>query len=74
METPIGFIPETGELQDEGMGLSDKALRELLAIDAEEWRKEYEAIADYFTEYGDRLPERLKEAHGRIVEDLEKSG
>ncbi len=74
VETPIGHIPDTNELQDEGLDLSDEALRELLTIDREEWRKEYEAIAEYFSEYGDRLPERLKEAHGRIVEDLHKSG
>ena len=74
VETPIGFIPETSELRGEGLDLSDETLRELLAIDNEEWRKEYEAIAEYFTEYGDRLPERVKKAHDGIVENLDKSG
>jgi len=74
VETPIGFIPQSGELGGEDLDLSEEALRELLTIDHEEWRKEYAAIAEYFSEYGDRLPGRLKEAHGRIVEDLHKSG
>ena len=74
VETPIGFIPEAGDLQGSGMDLSDEAIRELLTIDNEEWRKEYEAIAEYFTEYGDRLPERIKKVHGRILGNLEKAG
>ncbi|MGH8128879.1 MAG: phosphoenolpyruvate carboxykinase (GTP) [Gammaproteobacteria bacterium] len=72
VETPIGFIPKTDELHGEDLGLPAETLSELLSIDREEWRQEYAAIAEYFEQYGKRLPERIKTEHQRISDALDE--
>ena len=71
-ETPIGFIPKAEELHGEDLGLPAETLSELLSIDPKEWREEYAAIAEYFEQYGKRLPERIKAEHQRVSDALDK--
>ncbi len=71
-ETPVGFIPRVGELHGSDLGLSGETMEKLLSIDPAEWREEYAAIAEYFEQYGERIPERLTAEHQRIVDALGK--
>ncbi len=72
LETPIGFIPKAEELHGQDIGLSADTLSELLRIDHEAWREEYAAIAEYFKQYGERLPPRLQAEHQRIATALKR--
>ncbi|MGA7966129.1 MAG: phosphoenolpyruvate carboxykinase (GTP) [Gammaproteobacteria bacterium] len=72
VETPIGFVPRAGELHGDDLGISSDAMAELLGIDTGEWSEEYAAIAEYFEQYGKRLPERIKAEHQRISNVLGK--
>ena len=36
------------------------ALEELLAVSPGPWRSEFEAIGNYFAEFGERVPQALK--------------
>ena len=59
VDTPIGRAPIAGELDVDGLGLSDEVLAELFAIDAASWLAEADLTAEYFTKFGDRVPAEL---------------
>ncbi len=71
VETPIGNLPRTDDLNVEGLNLTDGALAELFRVDNAEWREEEAAIGEYLSGYGSHLPDALKAEHGRIVEALD---
>ncbi|GBC77874.1 Phosphoenolpyruvate carboxykinase [GTP] [bacterium HR08] len=70
-ETPIGYVPTPEALDLDGLALSKETLRELLRVDSDDWRREAEAIAEFFHRFGDRLPEELWQEHRRLVRRLE---
>jgi phosphoenolpyruvate carboxykinase (GTP) len=62
VETPIGLVPAEGALDLEGVDVTPEQMRELLKVDADEWREEIPLIREFFDEFGDRLPSELREA------------
>jgi phosphoenolpyruvate carboxykinase (GTP) len=61
VESPIGYIPATGAIDVSGLGISDAEMTELLAVDPEEWRAEVPSIEAHFAEFGDRIPDALRD-------------
>jgi phosphoenolpyruvate carboxykinase (GTP) len=59
-ETPIGLLPNDGDLDLGGLEVSAEDMNELMSIDAETWKSEIPDIEKHFSTFGDRLPERLK--------------
>jgi phosphoenolpyruvate carboxykinase (GTP) len=55
-ETAIGHLPHAEDLDTQGLEIAPGALDELLAVDPALWRAEFEGLAAYFSEYGDRVP------------------
>ena len=45
-------------------------MAELFDIDQNQWLQEMDSIKDYFSEYGDRMPEMLIEEHSKVVNAL----
>jgi phosphoenolpyruvate carboxykinase (GTP) len=58
-EASIGLLPNDGDLDISGLGISDDDMKELLRIDADAWKAEIPDIENHFSTFGDRLPERL---------------
>jgi phosphoenolpyruvate carboxykinase (GTP) len=58
-ETAIGQLPYPQDLDTQGLELAPGALDELLAVDPALWRAEFKGIADYFSEFGTRIPREL---------------
>ncbi|HKU80267.1 MAG TPA: phosphoenolpyruvate carboxykinase (GTP) [Rhodanobacteraceae bacterium] len=67
VETPIGNLPRTDDLNLEDLNLGDGALDELFRVDNAEWREEQAAVGEYLSGYGAHLPGALKAEHQRIV-------
>jgi phosphoenolpyruvate carboxykinase (GTP) len=59
-ETPVGYVPNKGDLDLNGLKISDAELTELLRIDAEGWKAEVPEIESYLNTAGNRLPARMK--------------
>ena len=59
-ETPIGLLPHEGDLDLAGLDLPSQNLAELLKVDVAAWRAEVPDIEQYFAQFGDRLPQRLR--------------
>jgi phosphoenolpyruvate carboxykinase (GTP) len=72
-ETPIGFVPTEDAIDLEGLDVNTATMQQLLAVDNEEWRAEYDEIADYLAGYDDRLPERLDEERKQVSAAIEKA-
>ncbi len=68
--TPIGNLPAASALNIDNLDLSSEALTELLHVDRDGWKKELDAIAAYFDEFGDRVPAELRNEQQRIAKAL----
>lgn len=58
-KTPIGFMPKYGDLDLSGLDISGRDMEALMHVDVLAWRAEILDIEKHFSEFGDRLPERL---------------
>jgi phosphoenolpyruvate carboxykinase (GTP) len=70
IESAIGNRPLEKDLDVGSLGIDAAALKELLSIDSGAWRHEMEEIGKYFTEFGRRIPSRLKEEHNAVSKRL----
>jgi phosphoenolpyruvate carboxykinase (GTP) len=72
VDTPLGRIPVAGDLQLDGIDLADGAIDSLFEIDTDSWGYEADMIADYFEQFGDKLPaamaDQLAALRARLAE------
>jgi phosphoenolpyruvate carboxykinase (GTP) len=68
VETPIGMVPAEGELNIDGLELSEQDVAALLAVDSHEWKVELPAIHQHLARFGKHLPDEL---HDQLA-DLER--
>jgi phosphoenolpyruvate carboxykinase (GTP) len=61
-ETPIGLVPAIDALDLEGVDVTPEQVRDVLKVDADEWREEIPLIREFFDEFGDKLPVELRDA------------
>ncbi|MGQ9681319.1 MAG: phosphoenolpyruvate carboxykinase (GTP) [Anaerolineae bacterium] len=60
-KTPIGYVPSESDLDVTGLDAKWLAnLPELLTVDPEVWRAEVPDIDKFFSQFGTRLPERMR--------------
>ena len=71
VESAIGLLPEASSLNRDGLDLDGQTLRSLLQVDPAGWRYEYKAIAEFISEFGERLPGKLKEEADRTARALD---
>ncbi|GAB3051584.1 phosphoenolpyruvate carboxykinase (GTP) [Sediminivirga luteola] len=65
-ETAIGISPAPGELDIEGLGITEEQVANALAVRPEEWAAELEDIEDWYRELGDHVPAELKDQVSRL--------
>ena len=54
-----GRIPVAGDLNTEGLDLSADTYEKLFALDPEAWSREADLTAEYFAQFGDKVPAEL---------------
>jgi phosphoenolpyruvate carboxykinase (GTP) len=59
VETPIGNMPKIEQIDTRGLDLSQEALKGLLEVDVDAWKKEIPEVKEFFSTFGDRLPDRM---------------
>ncbi len=65
-DTAIGHLPRPEDLNLNGLDLKPQALRELLAVHPENWRREMEDIRTYLGEFGNRVPAEMLAEVARV--------
>lgn len=63
VETAIGFVPKAEDINIEGLEgeVSRESLESILDVDKALWAAEADGIAEFYSKFGDKLPETLKE-------------
>jgi phosphoenolpyruvate carboxykinase (GTP) len=69
-KTPIGLLPYEGDIDLNGLSLPPEDMKELMGIDADEWKAEIPDIENHFSLFGNRLPERLKKQFQEFIRRL----
>lgn len=62
VETAIGFVPKAEDINIEGLEgeVSRESLESILDVDKALWTAETDGIAEFYSKFGDKLPETLK--------------
>ena len=58
-ETAIGYVPNTDDINLEGLDLSKETLAGLLTVDKEMWNLDADGITEFYKKFGDKLPKEL---------------
>jgi phosphoenolpyruvate carboxykinase (GTP) len=66
-KTPIGFLPNEGDIDLTGLTLPQENIKELLNVDPVAFKAELPDIEKFFAQFGNRLPERLKKQLRELV-------
>jgi phosphoenolpyruvate carboxykinase (GTP) len=72
-DTAIGHLPNSADLDLQGLDVAPAALDELLTVSPQLWQEEFAGIDKYFGEFGDRVPELLKGELKRAMERVHSS-
>ncbi|MGN0611839.1 MAG: phosphoenolpyruvate carboxykinase domain-containing protein, partial [Ruminiclostridium sp.] len=61
--TPIGYLPKKGDINLEGIEdvVTCEVEDKLLAVDRDLWKKEVEEMKEFYKQFGDKLPDGLKQ-------------
>jgi phosphoenolpyruvate carboxykinase (GTP) len=68
VDTPIGYMPAAADLDTSGLDLAPQNLDALLSVDADLWRTELNDIGIYLNEYGERIPQALRQELSAALE------
>jgi len=60
VETPVGLVPPPGDIDTEGLDLSDERMAELLRVDPELVRDQLPQVEEHLARFGDRLPDEIR--------------
>jgi len=69
-ETPIGYVPTEEDIDLTGMDISPEAVKEVLEVNQEEWRKELPGIEQHLNIFGDKLPPELQVEYENLKKRL----
>ena len=70
-KTPIGLLPNEGDLDLSGLDIAPEDMSELMSIDTDAWKAEIPDIERHFSLFENRLPERLDKQLQEFIQRLE---
>lgn len=70
-ETPIGILPDPDDIDVSGLDVTRTTMETLLSIDADQWQQEMQSVAEYLEEFGDRLPDALRQELQRVMDAVQ---
>ena len=72
-ETPIGYLPNAGDIDVSDLDVTDDTMEALLSVNVDQWNDEMVSVGEYLDSYGERLPDALREEHRNVVDALKKA-
>jgi len=73
VESPVGLLPDPKDIDISGLEVTEDTMQTLLSIDAEQWLDEMNSIGEYLEEFGDRLPDALRQEHRRVLDAVKQA-
>ena len=74
VETAIGYLPAQGALDPDGLDVTDDDLEEILSVDVEGWRTAIPQIEQHYAQFGDHLPDQLRDELASLEKRLAATG
>lgn len=71
-ETAIGYVPNAEDINLEGCDINIDTLKSILEVDNKAWAIEAEGIKEFYTKFGDRLPQELAKECEALIERTAK--
>ena len=69
VEYPLGYLPRPEDIDLTGLDeVSSETLRELLAVDPNQWKDEVAGIRSHYAQFGDKVPQPLRDCLA-VLED-----
>ncbi len=59
-ETPLGLVPEPGDLNTDGLDIEADALAELLRVDGDDLKAQLPQVKEHLAKFGDQLPAEIR--------------
>jgi phosphoenolpyruvate carboxykinase (GTP) len=70
LDTPIGQIPRTGDIDTTGIDVAPAVLDELLAVDREGWKQAADAQRKFLDTFGARMPREMLAENDALIARL----
>ena len=70
VETPIGRLPAAGEFDVAGLSLGEERMKQLFHLDRDGWLEAARQQADFFSQFGARLPKELLQEQHTLMDRL----
>lgn len=70
VETAIGYIPELKDIDMTGLKVSKDKMEKLFEINKAQWVKELDQQKEFFSQFGDRMPQGIWDEYYRLKEKL----
>jgi phosphoenolpyruvate carboxykinase (GTP) len=71
-KTPVGIVPNEGELDLKGLNIPANAVHEALAVNPAEWKAELDSAGEFFEKIGSTMPPELKARREAILKSLDR--
>jgi len=68
-----GHIPAPGDLNLDGLDISETQLAALFELDPDAWDREAALTEEYFAQFGDKVPEALRQQLWYLRERIAKA-
>jgi phosphoenolpyruvate carboxykinase (GTP) len=60
VETPIGLVPAEGDINTDGLDISDEAMQRLLTVNDDALRAQLPQVEEHLAQFGDDLPDEIR--------------
>jgi phosphoenolpyruvate carboxykinase (GTP) len=70
VKTPIGYIPSKADIDLDGLDMDSRDLDELLKVNTDEWLSEAESVKEFYSQFGDDLPQELNSELEKLIKRL----
>ena len=69
-ETPIGFVPNAGDIDTTGLAPGEADIQGALKIDPAEWIEELESQKEWFDKLGKTMPQELVQMREKLLGEV----
>jgi phosphoenolpyruvate carboxykinase (GTP) len=71
VETPIGLVPAEGEIDTDGLEITEQEMSELRQVDNDAVRQELDQVEEHLDQFGDKLPAAVAEQMAQLKSKLD---
>jgi phosphoenolpyruvate carboxykinase (GTP) len=73
VDTPIGRLPEQGAMDISGLDIAPEVMEKLTEVDKEAWLAELGRIREHYAQFGDKIPQALRDEVVALEERLQSA-